>query len=438
MEDKMKMNLMKWLASMGLLVALFGVLPEAAAAPPTPDSPFVEPEVQVLHTFTGENIGDQFGWVSENLGDLNGDGVNDFIISARFNADNGTQAGKVYVYSGKDFQLLNTITGNPGEWFGYSVSKGGDINADGTPDYLVGGRGRVVAYSGKMHEVIHEWSKPRIFFGADVDGAGDVNGDGYDDVLVGAPRASFTYQFAGRVYLFSGKDGSELWTRDGQGEENYLGYGVGKVGLLDGDGAPEVAASAYQAGKAKAGEVYVYSGATGFTYLTLEPFARGTTEFYGVFFTQGAGDINADGVPDIYVGDYGNKRGGGEGTGRAYVFSGADGSQIYVLNGEDKEDGFGPGRGAGDVNGDGYGDLVIGAWTSEASGVRKAGKGYVFSGKDGSVMRTMTSQVKNDYVGVDAIAVGDVNGDGLTDYLLTGVDFNGTHLDHSYVIAGIP
>ena len=434
----MRMKLMKWLASLGLLVALFGALPEAAAAPPTPDSPFVEPEVQVLHTFTGENIGDQFGWASENLGDLNGDGVNDFIISATYNSDNGTQAGKVYVYSGKDFQLLNTITGNPGEWFGYSVAKGGDINADGTPDYLVSGKGRVVAYSGKTHEVIHEWSKPGIFFGADVDGAGDVNGDGYDDVLVGAPRASFSSQHAGRVYLFSGKDGTEIWKKDGLGKDDFLGYGVGKVGLLNSDAAPEVAASAYQAGKNDEGRVYVYSGVDGSSYLTLTPFSKGTAQVFGVFFTQGAGDINGDGVPDIYVGDYNDKRGGGEGTGRAYVFSGVDGSQIYVFNAENPEDGFGPGRGAGDVNGDGYGDLIIGAYTNESSGARKAGKGYLFSGKDGSLLRTMTSQVRDDFVGVDAIALGDVNNDGLTDYLLTGVDFNGTHLDHSYVIAGIP
>lgn len=296
-----------------------------------------------------------------------------------------------------------------------------------------------MVYSGATHAVIREWfGEPGTFFGADVNGAGDVNGDGYDDILVGAPFASYTFPHAGRVYVFSGADGSLLWTRDGMGEEDNLGWGVGKIGLLDGDNAPEVAAAAPGAGKADGGQVYVYSGASGSTYLTLEPFARGTAQVFGQFFTSGAGDVNHDGVADIFVGDYDDKRGGGKGTGRAHVFSGVDGSQLYVFNAENKGDGFGPGRGVGDVNGDGYGDLFIAAYTSKAGGALNAGKGYVFSGKDGAVLRTMTSRVGDDYAGVDAVGVGDVNGDGLTDYLLTGVDFDETHLDHSYLIAGIP
>jgi hypothetical protein len=433
---EMKKVLVAWLSILALVAPLIGILPGAAAAA---SSPFVEPEVNVLHTFESENVGDHFGWVGENLGDLNGDGVNDFIISAVYNSDNGFHAGKAYVYSGKDFSLLNVVEGQAGELFGYSVANAGDVNADGIPDYLVSGRLHVVVYSGATHAVIREWfGEAGTFFGADVDGAGDVNGDGYGDIIVGAPLASYTYPNAGRVYVFSGADGSQLWTRDGKGEDDYLGWGVGKVGLLNKDNAPEVAAAAMGAGKANGGEVYVYSGVNGSTYLTLGPFAKGTAEVFGQFFTSGAGDINHDGKVDIFVGDYADKRGGGEGTGRAYVFSGADGSRLYVFNGENQEDGFGPGRGVGDVNGDGYGDLFIAAYMSEAGGARKAGKGYVYSGKDGALLRTMTSRVKNDYVGVDAFGVGDINGDGLTDYVLTGVDFDGTHLDHSYVIAGIP
>jgi hypothetical protein len=432
----MKKKLVTWLSILVLVAPSIGFLPGIAAAA---SSPFVEPEVNVLHTFDGEHVGDYFGWVGENLGDLNGDGVNDFVISAVHNSDNGYHAGKAYVYSGKDFSLLNVVEGSTNELFGYSVASAGDVDADGTPDYLVSGRNHVVVYSGATHAVIREWfGEPGTFFGADVNGAGDVNGDGYDDILVGAPYASYTYPNAGRVYLFSGADGSPIWMHDGKGEDDYLGWGVGKIGLLNGDSAPEVAVAAMGAGKAGGGEVYVYSGADGSTYLTLGPFAKGTAEVFGQFFTSGAGDVNQDGKADIFVGDYADKRGGGEGTGRAYVFSGADGSLLYVFNGENQEDGFGPGRGVGDVNGDGYGDLIIAAYMSEAGGARKAGKGYLFSGRDGALLRTMTGRVKNDYVGVDALGVGDVNGDGLTDYLLTGVNFDETHLDHSYLIAGIP
>jgi hypothetical protein len=432
----MKKYLVTCICILALAVPLIGILPGSAASA---SSPFVEPEVTVLHTFEGEHIGDRFGWVGENLGDLNGDEVNDFIITATYNSDNGFHAGKAYVYSGKDFSLLNAVEGKPGELFGYSAASAGDVNADGIPDYLVSGRLHVVVYSGATHAVIREWfGEAGTFFGADVNGAGDVNGDGYDDIIVGAPLASYTYRNAGRVYVFSGKDGSLLWMHDGKGEDDYLGWGVGMIGLLNKDNAPEVAAAAMGTGNAKGGEVYVYSGVDGSTYLTLGPFAKGTAEVFGQFFTSGAGDVNNDGKADIFVGDYADKRGGGEGTGRAYVFSGADGLQLYVFNGENKEDGFGIGRGVGDVNGDEYGDLIIAAYTSEAGGARKAGKGYVFSGDDGAVLRTMTSRVKDDYVGVDAFGVGDLNGDGLTDCVLTGVDFDETHLDHSYVIAGIP
>ena len=102
----MKTNPMTWLMSLAVPLLLVGFSP--MAAPPS-DGPFVEPEVEVLHTFEGENIGDRFGWAAENLGDLNGDGVNDFIISAILNSDNGFHAGKAYVYSGANFELVMKV-----------------------------------------------------------------------------------------------------------------------------------------------------------------------------------------------------------------------------------------------------------------------------------------------------------------------------------------
>ena len=421
-----------------LIVAALALTPVAAAP-----NPFVEPQVQVLHTFTGEHVGDYFGWVAGNLGDINHDGVDDFIIPAVLNGQNGFRAGKVYIYSGATFEELNSVLGNPGETFGYSATSAGDVNGDGTPDYVISGPGsdsvpgRAAVYSGSDHSLLWEWTVPVIRFGASAAGAGDVNGDGCGDIMVGAPQASFSSLRAGRVYMFSGKDGTILWTRDGLGADDRLGSGLGKIGLLNGDTAPEVVAGAWGAGLSDGGQAYVYSGRTGATLFTLDPFAHGTASRFSQFFASGPGDINQDGTPDIYIGDYNDFRGGGEGTGRAYVFSGRDGSLIYLFNAEHKEDGFGPGRGAGDVNQDGYPDLIIAAYTNE-DGARKAGKAYVYSGKDGSLLRTMTDRLKNDYFGVDALALGDVNHDGLIDFLVTGVNFSLTGLDHSYVIAGIP
>jgi hypothetical protein len=294
----------------------------------------------------------------------------------------------------------------------------------------------VAVYSGSDHSLIREWTgDPDLGFGSSVAGAGDANGDGYGDILIGAPLASFSFPQAGRVYLYSGKDGVLLWTRDGASENSLLGSGAGKVGLLDGDRAPELVAGAPGAGREGGGQAYVYSGSTGATIFTLTPANPENAQQFGTFFSSGAGDVNADGVPDIFIGDYNDKSGGVVGTGRAYIFSGADGSRLYVFNANVRGEGFGPGRGAGDVNGDGYGDVYIGAYTN-SDGATLGGKGYLYSGRDGTLLRTMTGRAPFEFLGVDALPVGDVNGDRKTDFLLTGVNFAGTGPDHTYLIAG--
>lgn len=431
------MNYKWWKSLAGVLVALLAVGVGAALAA----APFVEPEAQALLTLYGEQPGDGFGWVGENLGDLDGDGVNDFITSAPFYVQDGSQVGRAYVYSGADGALLNVVTGQTDENFGFSASTAGDVNADGTPDYIVGGRGvitsavpflgRVVVYSGADHRVLYAFNgAPNEGFGYSARGAGDVNGDGYGDLIVGAGLASFSAFRAGRVYVFSGADGSELWHVDGFEDFDFLGSAVGLVGDLNGDGFPELSAGAYGAGPANGGLAYVFDGTNGAVLLTLEPQAWGTAVRFGQFFASGAGDVNADGLPDIFVGDYPDRRGGGLGTGRAYIFSGADGKRLYLFNAQAKGEGFGPGRGVGDVNGDGFGDVIIGAYTSSA-GAPASGKAYLYSGQDGALLRTVTNTVPNEFLGVDALSLGDLNGDGLADYLLTGSGV-------LYLVAGVP
>jgi hypothetical protein len=145
------------------------------------NGPFVEPDVTVIHALDGEQVGDGYGWVAENLGDINGDGVNDFITSAPFYVENGLVIGRAYVYSGADGALLNVVSGVGNDLLGYGATRAGDVNADGVPDYIVGASlgGYAQVYSGADHSLLldlHGAGSDR--FGFSVGAAGDVNGDG--------------------------------------------------------------------------------------------------------------------------------------------------------------------------------------------------------------------------------------------------------------------
>jgi hypothetical protein len=260
-----------------------------------------------------------------------------------------------------------------------------------------------------------------------VNAAGDVDGDGRADVVVGAPRTSVSGRLAGRVVVLSGRTGATLWTMDGLAPGDLLGTAVSGLDDLDGDGAPEQGAGARNAGPKTGGLAFVLSGRDGSIERTLHP--AGTAVDFGWFFVHDAGDVDRDGVGDIYVGDFSD---GWQGpfTGRGYVYSGASGERIRTMNAEASGDGFGVGRGIGDVDGDGFADLFLAAYTSSA-GAPSGGRAYLVSGRNGRTLRTITGAVAGASVGVDAIGLGDVNGDGMTDLLLT--TFN-----NAYVVAGTP
>src|SRR5262245_41851564 len=269
---------------------------------------FLEPNVQVLHTLQPAAPG-FFGFMASQVGDLNGDGASEFLIGAPRDAAGGAFAGRAYLYSGRDGALLNVVTGGPSNRIGFSVAGVGDGNHDGVPDYAAGGpgrfgvaageNGRVVVVSGRDHTVLYDLAgTPGGFFGYDINAAGDVNGDSYADIIVGAPLVSVTAPFSGRVLVISGRDGSTLWSRDGQFEEGSLGTGVSGVGDLDGDGLPEQCAGA--AGDPNHprgfGQAYVLSGRDGSVQRTLKP--KTTAATFGHFYVHASDDLNGDGVPD--------------------------------------------------------------------------------------------------------------------------------------------
>jgi hypothetical protein len=175
--------------------------------------------------------------------------------------------------------------------------------------------------------------------------------------------------------------------------------------------------------------VYVYSGATQALIRTIvAPNGGGS---FGQFWLMSPGDIDADGVPDMFSVDINNAGN----AGRAYVFSGANGALLRTFVGQSPGDQFGIGRGVPDVDGDGVPDFVMAAWL-RGENAGQAGKVYLYSGGTGDLLWSFVSTTQNETLGFDLIGLNDVTGDGVADYLVTGGQNSGT--GHAYIVPGRP
>lgn len=397
--------------------------------------PFVEDAV-VLQEWRGETQGDQFGWIAKNIGDVDGDGINDVVTSAPSFSGSGRGAGKVYVFSTRTGEELWTVSGQAGWSLGLGLDAAGDVNADGVPDVVAGAPGgdRSFVYSGRDGSILFELAaeQPGEQHGRKVSEIGDANGDGHDDVLIGAPLNDANGRDAGRSYLHSGKDGSLLLTLTGERAGDRFGSAVG--GMVW-NGEPWLVVGAPNAGPNQGGRTYVYRGLNSEPAFVIEADDSGAQ--LGGMFVSVLGDVNGDGMPDIYASDW-SANANGPGAGRVYIHSGADGSRMTVLSGEARGDGFGIGAAdAGDVDGDGHADLVIGAWQHRGA-APSGGKVYLYSGRDFSLLRVWTGQVMGETFGFDATGMGDVDGDGYGDVLLTSAwsAINGARSGRMFVLSG--
>ncbi len=393
-----------------------------------PDIGFVEGPGALDGRLLEQHFGlpeDRFAEAVAILDDLDGDGLAEYAVGAPNDDSAGRDAGAVFVYRAGDALPFYSFFGEPGSRLGGSVAAAGDVNDDGVGDIVVGAStppeistAFVRVYSGVDGSVLATYDSAAIRGASStrvaVAGAGDVDADGHDDVLVGAPFSAF----GGRVLVYSGRTDEILHELRGAAAGEFFGDSVDGLGDIDGDDHADFLGSGPRndmLGQAT-GTVRVYSGCTG--DLLWEAFGEGPFGSFG-WDAASAGDVDGDGRNDVIVGirDFDQ---GTAASGSARVFS-ADGDELFALSGQ-TFDQFGLAvDGAGDLNRDGFDDVVVGA-----SG--DGGEARVFSGPLGEpslVLQWPGYAADLATIGELVSGGGDVDGDGRPDILLGAPGFNG-------------
>jgi hypothetical protein len=341
-------------------------------------------------------------------------------------------------------EVLYTLTSpNPGtSLFGSSVSRAGDVDNDGHDDVLVGApyehagaswAGRAYVFGGNGGTLLHTLQSPNPEsdgrFGECVSAAGDVDNDGFDDVVVGAHLEDGGVQNGGRAYIFSGQTGTVLYTLQSPNPQTGGDFGrsVSAAGDVDNDGHGDVivGAPSENGGAPSAGRAYIFSGATG---LVLHTLISPIPESYGFFGTavSGAGDTDGDGYDEVLVGAF-YEDGGAGGAGRAYILSTQPGVlPRTLLSPSPQPDGhFGRSVSlAGDVDSDGTHDVIVGASEEDIGTMSNAGRAHVFSGGAADLLYTLESPnpEPGGKFGRTVSGAVDVNGDSHSDLVIAAND----------------
>jgi len=400
--------------------------------------------------FTGQHSQDYFGYSVSKAGDINGDGYNDIIIGSPGNNTVGSSAGRVFIYFGgtsigtmPDVVLTAQATG---DYFGCSVSDAGDLNGDGFGDFIVGAMyadapannsGKAYIYFGgneisNTANLTISGTATNDFLGSSVACAGDVNGDGYSDVLVGAAFGNKAYIFFGGANMNNVADVNLT----GEVTGDNFGFSVSGAGDINGDGYSDVIVGApyYTSGViGDAGRAYLYYGGASMNN-TADVIFTGTVMSNALGYSvSNAGDVNGDGYEDIIIGAPFSS------SGQANIYFGGaapDNTADVVFTGQATNDEFGVSVAcAGDVNCDGYSDVIVGSLLNDLAGTNY-GAAFVYFGGisiDNIADAVFTGSAAADDFGYSVQSAGDVNGDGINDFLISSPYVSGTMTGKVYL-----